>query len=108
MINKIKTIYQAPKFRKKVTYELMSNGVAWACALLTSQLLKSFLFVPKIENGFGIFNNHRKMKVSSTTFDILSWVIVFIVGLIVFTIVEHYAEKYLFKNYFKEKEDEIV
>jgi hypothetical protein len=107
MIKKIRELSQSPTFRKKITYELMSNGVAWACALLTSQLLKSFLFVPKIENGFGVFNNHQRVKVSSTTFEILSWVIVFVVGLIVFTVVEHYAEKHLFKNYFKEKEERL-
>lgn len=95
MIRKLKSYTHNPKFKKKIIFELISNTIAWGCALLTSQLLKSFLFVPKIENGFGVFNNHKKVKVSSTTFDFLSWVIVFFVGLLVFTIVEHYTEKHI-------------
>ena len=85
----------------------MSNAVAWACALITSQLLKSFLLVPKLENGFGIFNIQQKLKVSSTTYDILSWIIVFVVGLLVFTIVEHYTEKHLLKGYFNDKNNSL-
>ncbi len=105
MIEKIRRLSSDPKFKRQVISELTSNAIAWTCALLTSQLLKSFLFVPKIENGFGVFNNHQKVKVSSTTFDILSWVIVFIAGLLVFTIVEHYTENHLFQKYFKEKKE---
>lgn len=103
MLEKIQRLSKDPKFKKKVIFELMSNAVAWACALITSQLLKSFILVPKLENGFGVFNNQQKLKVSSTTFDVLSWLIVFVVGLLVFTIVEYYTEKHLFKDYFNDK-----
>ncbi len=106
MIEKIKALSKDPKFKKKVVYELMSNAVAWGCALLVSHILKGFLLVPKLENGFGLFNRHHKVKVSSTTFEFLSWGIVFVVGLVVFTVVEYYTEKHLFKDYFKEKETE--
>ena len=105
LIEKIKRLSKDQKFKKKVVYELMSNAVAWGCALVTSQILKSYIFVPKLENGFGLFNNHQKIKVSSNTFDTLSWMIVFIVGLLVFTVVEHYTEKYFFKDYFKNKDN---
>ena len=106
MIKKIKSFSSDTSFKKKIISELISNAIAWACALLTSQLLKSFLFVPKVENAFGIFNQHQKIKVSSKTFDILSWVIVFLAGLLVFTIVEYYTEKHLFKTYYKEKNNQ--
>ncbi len=104
MIEKLKAQIRSPKFKRKVIFELMSNAIAWGVTLIVTQILKSFLIVPKLENGFGVFNRGRKIKVSGDVFDILSWIIIFMVGLIIFTVVEHYAEKYLDQTRFGREE----
>jgi len=108
MASKIKSLIKSPKFQRKMIFELLSNAIAWAMTLLVTQLLRSFLIVPKLENGFGIFNRKRKVMISGDSFDIISWVIIFVVGLIVFTIVEQYAERFLSHTRFsKEKKDTV-
>lgn len=95
---------QQTKFRKitkkKIISELVTNGVAAIIALLSTKLLSLFFIVPSIKNIFAFQERRSKIKVDSETFSILSWVLVFTIGLIVFTIVEQVME-----NYLKEREN---
>ena len=104
-MSKLKELIRSPKFQRRLIFELLSNAIAWAVTLVVTQLLRSFLIVPKLSNAYGLFNRKKKIMVSGDTFDILSWVIIFIVGLIVFTIVEHIAERYLEGTRFAKDKD---
>lgn len=90
----VKQVRMQPITKKKVIQELVSNGVAGLIALLTTLLLKQFFVVKSIKNLWGIAAKRDKYQVSQESFEWLNWVLVFLVGLVVFTIVEQVMEKY--------------
>lgn len=83
-----------PITKKKVIQELVSNGVAGLIALLTTSILKHFFVVRSVKNLWGIAAKKDKYKISAESFEWLNWILVFLVGLVVFTIVEQIMEKY--------------
>lgn len=85
--------------KKKVISELVSNGVAAIIALLSTKIVGYFFIVPSVKNIFAFEERRSKIKVDSETFSFLSWVLIFSIGLVVFTIVEQVME-----NYLKERE----
>lgn len=106
MFARLKELINSPRFQRRIIFELLSNAIAWSVTLLVTQLLRGLLIVPKLENGFGVFNRKQKVMVSGDTFDIISWIIIFLVGLLVFTLVEQFAERLLKGTRFdKDSED---
>ncbi len=97
-----KQVRVQPITKKKVIQELVSNGIAGLIALITASVLKQFFLVKSVKNLWGIAGGKSRYKVSQTSFDWMNTILVFVVGLVVFTIVEQVMEKY-----FEEREKHL-
>ena len=88
---------------KKVTLEMIANGVAALCAMLVYSVLQKFIVVKSIRNLWGIAAKKDKMLVSKDTFEWISGVMIFVIAIFVFTYVEELVEKYLAEREKQEK-----
>ena len=77
----------------------MCNGVSYAIALLVSSFLHHFISVRNVRNLWGVANKDKNLMINKDTWEWLNYIIVFAVGLVVFTVVENFMEAY-----YKEKE----
>ena len=94
--------------KETVIKEFVTNGVAGIVSLVISSLIHTF-FIPmdwkNLDNAKELVKHNWRTKirgvddstivVDNTTYFILNWIIIFFVGLIVFTIVENFMERYL-------------
>ncbi len=87
------------KFRKitwsQITKELIINGVSAIIAILVSSLLNRFFVVRSVKNLWGFAAKKDKMLVSKNSYEWLSYIVMFIVGLLVFSFVEQIMENYM-------------
>lgn len=89
--------------KQKIIRELISNGIAWIISLGVSFIIHGFFEERNLKNqakhAIGKFLNRGEMKdktlVDSETLSLIQWLIVFIIGLFIFSIIEHITENYL-------------
>lgn len=80
--------------KEKVIFELITNGVAAIVSLLVSFILHQVFVEKSYKNLWGLAVRKNKVAVNGITFEIISGITIFIIGLFVFTIVENVMEKY--------------
>ena len=94
--------------KEHIIKEFVTNGVAGIVSILVSALVHNF-FIPNdwkdLSNAKELIKHGWRTRVKkeddhiivldSTTYEILNWTILFLVGLIVFTFVENLMENYL-------------
>jgi hypothetical protein len=90
----IKKMRVTPISKETLLKELVINGVSWAVSVSISMLLRQFVVVKSVKNLWGVFNRD-KVLLDKTEFEVLSWILAFIIGLFVFTVVERFMEIYL-------------
>ena len=83
---------------RQVKRELISNGVSLAIALFVTSGLSHFFVAKSMKNLWGL--GSKKVKVDQDSMAFMETILVFIVGLIVFTLVEQVMD-----NYFKLKDE---
>lgn len=88
--------------RRKLVFELLSNGIAALVAMGAYKLVTLFFrkknIIDKAAEKVRVlekFQRKDKIAVDETAIDLMSGVIAFVIGLIVFTIVEQVMESYL-------------
>lgn len=80
--------------KEDIIKELVINGIAWFLSIIVTFLLHGFLEERSIKNLGGLIKPKDKIMVDKTTFAWVNWILIFIVGLIVFTFVERMLENY--------------
>lgn len=99
------TSIKSTKFRKitwgQISKELIINGVSALIAIFVSSLLNKFFVVKSMKNLWGFAAKKDKMLISKNSYEWLSYFVMFIVGLLVFSFVEQIME-----NYMNERENE--
>lgn len=94
--------------REFIIKEFITNGVAGLISILITTFVHNF-FIPKdwknLDNAKELIKHNWRTRIKhqddnvtvldSTTYELLNWTIIFVVGLIVFTLVENFMEKYL-------------
>lgn len=89
--------------KQKIIRELISNGIAWIISLGVSFIVHGFFEERNLKNqtkyAIGKILNRGEMKdktlVDPETLSIIQWLIVFVIGLFIFSIIEHVTENYL-------------
>jgi len=80
----------------QVLKELFVNGVSAIIALFVSSILSRFFTVRSFRNLWGLAAKKKdKMLIDKDTYEWLNVIIIFIVGLFVFSIVEELLSKYV-------------
>lgn len=74
--------------------ELATNGIALIVAFSISKLISHF-FVVKTWHSFFRHGSSHQMQVSEGTMAVISLSLEFVIGLLVFTFIEHFIENYL-------------
>ncbi len=111
-INSLKKAFKETRLGKitkeDIIKEFVTNGVAGFISILITSVVHTF-FIPNdwknLENAKELIKHKFRTKIKheddniivldNTTYMILNWTIIFIVGLVVFTIVENFMEKYM-------------
>ncbi len=78
--------------KRKIKRELISNGISMLIAILVTSLLSNFFVAKSIKNLWGL--GSKKVKVNQDSMMIMETLLVFVVGLVVFTIVEQVVDNY--------------
>ena len=73
--------------------ELFTNGISLLIAFSISKLLSHFFVVKSFHSFF--HHSEHQMQVSEGTLTVISLSVEFVVGLLVFTFIEHFIENYL-------------
>ena len=84
--------------KRKIKRELISNGVSMVIAIFVASLLSNVFVTKSAKNLWGL--GSKKVKVDKDSMALMETVLIFVVGLIVFTIVEQFMD-----NYYKMKDE---
>jgi hypothetical protein len=80
----------------QVFTELLINGISAIIALFVSSLLGKFFAVRNLRNLWGLAARKKsKILIDKDTYEWLNIIIIFVIGLFVFSIVEEILSKYL-------------
>ena len=91
--------------KDRLIQDLIGNAISYGIAILISSILHHFFAVKSFRNLWGILGRKKgKVMIDSDTYEWLDWGLTFIVGLFVFTIVDH-AMDYIFAWVKKQKEE---
>jgi hypothetical protein len=102
--------------KDRLIQDLIGNAISYGIAIMVSSVLHHFFAVKSFRNLWGIIGKKKgKVMIDSDTYEWLDWTLTFIVGLFVFTIVDHamdYFVEWLKKqkeayDLAKEKEDDV-
>ncbi|HSZ72211.1 MAG TPA: hypothetical protein VK750_06005 [Cytophagaceae bacterium] len=89
--------------KQRLIQDLIANAVSYAIAVLVSGILHHFFAVKNFRNLWGILGKKKgKVMIDADTYAWIDWTLTFIIGLFVFTIMEHVMH-YVIKWY-KEKQ----
>lgn len=77
---------------RQVKRELIANGVSLIIAIIVASLLSNFFVAKSAKNLWGL--GSKKVKVSKDSMELMEGIMIFIVGLVVFTIVEQIMDNY--------------
>ena len=75
---------------------MFENSVGLAMAMLSTKIIQHFVEVRELSNLWGLFAT--RPIVSEATYETLSFLVEFIIALIVFTISGHFFEEYRERN----------
>jgi len=87
---------------QQIKRELISNAVSMIIAVFVASLLSNFFVAKSAKNLWGL--GSQKVKVSKDSMELMETVIIFVVGLIVFTMVEQVMDNYFHLKDEREKE----
>lgn len=85
-------IHRQQNWLERCSTTFAGNAAGLGVAMLSTRLVESMVEKRQLSNMWGIFAKHP--VVSETTFEVLSFVVEFLLGLIVFTITEYYVGEY--------------
>jgi Na+/H+-translocating membrane pyrophosphatase len=85
---------------RKIKRELISNGVSLAIAIFVTSFLSNIFVAKAAKNLWGL--GSKKVKVNKDTMNIMETLMIFVIGLLVFTLVEQIME-----NYYKLKDEKM-
>ena len=77
---------------RKVKRELITNGVSLTIAIFVTSLLSNFFVAKSAKNLWGL--GSKKVKVDKDSMAYMETILIFVVGLIVFTLVEQIMDNY--------------
>ena len=75
---------------------MFENSVGLAMAMLSTKIIQNFVEIREFSNLWGLFAT--RPVVSEATYETLSFLIEFLIALIVFTISGHFFEEYRDRN----------
>ncbi|MBC7486263.1 MAG: hypothetical protein H7282_05895 [Cytophagaceae bacterium] len=90
--------------KQRLIQDLIANAVSYGIAILVSGILHKFFAVKSFRNLWGIVGRKKgKVLIDSDTYAWIDWTLTFIIGLFVFTVMEHVME-HVIEWYKREKE----
>ena len=76
--------------RQRLIQDLIANAVSYGIAMMVSGILHHFFAVKNFRNLWGILGRKKgKMLIDADTYAWIDWTLTFLIGLFVFTIMEH-------------------
>jgi hypothetical protein len=91
--------------RERLFMDLISNAISYGIAIMVSSILHHFFTVKSFRNLWGILGRRKgKTFIDADTYEWIDWGLTFIVGLFVFTIVDH-AMDYIMEWLKKQREE---
>lgn len=76
--------------KQRLIQDLIANAISYGIAILVSGILHKFFAVKSFRNLWGIMGKKKgKIMINSDTYAWIDWTLTFIIGLVVFTIMEH-------------------
>lgn len=85
-------IHRQQNWLQRFSNTFAGNAAGLGVAMLSTKLLESMVEKRQFSNMWGLFAEHP--VVSETTFEVLSFGMEFLVGLVVFTVTEYYVAEY--------------
>lgn len=93
--------------KERLFQDLLSNAISYGIAIMVSSILHHFFMVKSFRNLWGIVGRKKgKVLIDSDTYEWLDWGLTFIVGLFVFTLVDH-AMNYILEWIKKQREQYV-
>ncbi|MDF2455135.1 MAG: hypothetical protein K0R51_1128 [Cytophagaceae bacterium] len=90
--------------RQRLIQDLIANAISYGIAILVSGILHRFFAVRSFRNLWGIVGKKKgKVMIDGDTYAWIDWTLTFIIGLFVFTIMEHVMEHVI--NWYKEQKE---
>jgi len=83
-----------------------SNAAGLGTAMFSTRIVEYFVEKRELSNMWGLFSS--RPVVSETTFEILSFLIEFVIALFIFTITEYYFSEYLGNRNGKEQSEAVL
>ncbi|MDH5471661.1 MAG: hypothetical protein OEY87_06975 [Gammaproteobacteria bacterium] len=94
--NELIKIHQKQHWYKRCSKTMFENSVGLAMAMLSTKIIQHFVEIREFSNLWGLFAT--RPVVSEATYETLSFLIEFLIALIVFTISGHFFEEYRDRN----------
>lgn len=85
-------IHRQQNWIQRCSSTFAGNAAGLGMAMLSTRLVESMVETRELSNLWGLFAD--RPVVSETTFEVLSFIVEFVLGLIVFTITEYYISEY--------------
>lgn len=85
-------IHRQQDWTQRLSTTFSGNAAGLGMAMLSTKVVESLVEKREFSNMWGLFAKHP--VVSETTFEVLSFIVEFVLGLIVFTITEYYVGEY--------------
>jgi len=88
--------------KQRLIQDLIANAISYGIAIFVSSILHRFFAVKSFRNLWGIVGKKKgKVMIDSDTYAWIDWTLTFIIGLFVFTIMEHVMEHVI--SWYKEQ-----
>lgn len=85
-------IHRKQNWFKRCSVTLFDNATGLGIAMLAAKLIEDQVEVQQFSNLWGLLAT--RPVVSESTFEIISFMVEFVIALVVFTLVEHYQEEF--------------
>lgn len=85
-------IHRQQNWLQRCSTTFSGNAAGLGMAMLSTKVVESLVEKREFSNMWGLFANHP--VVSETTYEVLSFSVEFLLGLIVFTVTEYYVAEY--------------
>lgn len=90
-------IHEKQSWFQRCGATVAGNGIGLGMAMLSTRIVEHFVEVSDISNLWGLLAS--RPVVSETTYEVFSFVVEFIIALIVFTLTEHYYDEFRKRKY---------
>jgi hypothetical protein len=87
----LRTLHNKKHWSLRFRTTFWGNAVGLAIAMISAQVITNFIEIRGVENMWGLFS--KRTVVSETSFRVLSFIVEFIVTLLVFSVIEYFLDQ---------------